>query len=99
MLFTKIITLRLINRLDTAQPVEQAGFSSGFSTLGHIHTTRQVLEKCSEYNQPFVVAFIDYEKAFDSVEHWAVSLVDKRYVELLHEIYSKLHCKCTYMFS
>jgi hypothetical protein len=91
--FTKVITLRLANRLDCAQPREQAGFRRGFSTIDHIHTVRQVLEKCNEYNQPLVVAFIDYEKAFDTIEHWAVvhslqrSLVDTSYVEVIKEIY------------
>lgn len=94
-LFTKIITLRLASRFATAQPVGQAGFRSGFSTLDHIHNVKKIIEKCNEYNQPLVLAFVDYEKAFDSIEHWAVfhslqrTLVDMRNVELLREIYSK----------
>ncbi|XP_037294379.1 uncharacterized protein LOC115454908 [Manduca sexta] len=92
-LFTKIITLRVTTRLDAAQPVEQAGFRSAFSTVDHIHTVRQIMEKCIEYNQPIAMAFIDFEKAFDTVEHWAVihSLqrcqVDCRYVQAIKETY------------
>ncbi|XP_026316027.1 uncharacterized protein LOC113227349 [Hyposmocoma kahamanoa] len=49
-----------------------AGFRSGFFTIDHIHTVKQLIEKCHEYNRPLAVTFIDYEKVFDSIEHWAV---------------------------
>ncbi|MCJ3109057.1 reverse transcriptase family protein, partial [Klebsiella pneumoniae] len=38
----------------------------------HVHTINQVIEKSAEYNRPLYMAFIDYEKAFDSVEIPAV---------------------------
>lgn len=94
-LFTKVVCARLANRLDAAQPVEQAGFRSKFSTIDHIFTMRQLFEKCREYNLSVHVGFVDYEKAFDSVEHWAVfhalkrSNVDDRYVQVIKDIYSK----------
>lgn len=71
-LFTKVITLRLSTKLDSAQPVEQAEFRGGFTTINHIHTVRQVVENCTEYNRPLAGAFVNYEKAFVTVEHWAV---------------------------
>ena len=43
----------------------------GASTLRQItysvHDINQLKEKCREYNIPLCVAFVDYEKAFDSV--------------------------------
>lgn len=51
------------------------------------------MQKSQEYNQLLCLAFVDYEKAFDSVETWAVleSLqrcqVDWRYVEVLRSLY------------
>ena len=63
-LFTKIITTRLGKKLDENQPREQAGFRSKYSTTDHIN---QLKEKCREYNIIVCVAFVDYEKAFDSV--------------------------------
>ncbi|XP_026314709.1 uncharacterized protein LOC113226338 [Hyposmocoma kahamanoa] len=71
-LFTKILTIWLTSELDEAQPIEQAGFRSGFSTIDHINTVNQVMGKCLEFNRPLVMAFVDYEKAFDSIKHWAV---------------------------
>jgi hypothetical protein len=50
------------------QPPEQAGFRSIYGTIDHIHTMRQIIQKTEEYNQLLCLAFVDYEKAFDSVE-------------------------------
>ena len=71
-LFTKIITTRLEKKLYENQPREQAGFRSKYSTTDHIHAINQLKEKCREYNIPLCVAFVDYEKAFDSVQTQAI---------------------------
>ncbi|KAA5586822.1 reverse transcriptase family protein, partial [Pseudomonas aeruginosa] len=55
---------------------------------------RQIIQKTEEYNRPLCLAFVDYEKAFDSIETWAVlrSLqrcrIDYRYVEVLKYLYN-----------
>ena len=78
-LFTKIITTRLEKKLDEHQPREQAGFRSKYSTIDHI---------------PVCVAFVDYEKAFDSVQTQAIltSLqeqgIEDVYREILKDIYT-----------
>ena len=69
---TKIITTRLEKKLDENQPREQAGFRSKYSTTYHIQAINQLKEKCREYNIPLCVAFVDYEKAFDSVQTQAI---------------------------
>ncbi|KAK6758528.1 hypothetical protein RB195_016012 [Necator americanus] len=66
--FTKIILTRISRTLDEAQPQEQVGFRQGFSCLDHIQTVSRVIEVCREYRLPLVLTFVDYEKAFDSVE-------------------------------
>ncbi|XP_072938941.1 uncharacterized protein [Epargyreus clarus] len=91
--FSRVIYNRIARRLDDFQPPEQAGFRKGFSTMDHIHTLRQVVQKSEEYNLPLCVAYVDYEKAFDSIETWAVleSLqrcqIDYRYIEVLKCMY------------
>ena len=90
-LFTKIITTRLEKKLDENQPREQAGFRSKYSTTDHIHAIN-LKEKCREYNTPLCVAFVDYEKAFDSVQTQAIlaSLqeqgIEDVYIEILKDI-------------
>ena len=71
-LFTKIILTHITRTLDEAQPVEQAGFRQGFCCMDHIQTVSTVIEVCREYRISIVLTFIDYEKAFDSVESNAI---------------------------
>lgn len=88
-LFTRVIVNRLKNKLDSYQPREQAGFRSGYSTCDHLQAVKTLIEKCHEYQKPIMVTFVDYEKAFDSVEAWAVenslveSRVDERYIKMV----------------
>ena len=58
--------------LDENQPREQAGFRKGYSTTDHLQSVNQIIEKSNEFNKQLCIAFIDYEKAFDSVEHDAI---------------------------
>ena len=93
-LFTKIITNRITKTLDENQPREQAGFRRSYSTMDHLHSINQLKEKAAEYRLPLAVAFIDFKKAFDSVEipkvMEAISRqgVDPVYVEVLKHIYN-----------
>ncbi|EYB82909.1 hypothetical protein Y032_0347g3154 [Ancylostoma ceylanicum] len=92
-LFTKIILTRISRTLDEAQPQEQAGFRQGFSCMDNIQTVSRVIEVCREYRLPLVLTFVDYEKAFDSVETNAIlsALVDQgvdaSYVRTLADCY------------
>ncbi|GFS15998.1 endonuclease-reverse transcriptase [Elysia marginata] len=85
--------------LDGNQPREQAGFRKGYSTTDHKHTLNQVIEKSNEYNLPLCVGFIDYEKAFDSVEHFAIFdalrqiNINEKYVNILENIYQNATAK------
>ena len=53
--------------MDGNQPRERVGFRMSYSTIDHIHTFNQLIEKISEYNIPLVLVFVDYRKSFDSV--------------------------------
>ena len=92
-LFTKVVTNRISDSLDAHQPREQAGFRSGYSTTDHIHALNQIIERTNEYRKPLCMAFIDYEKAFDSVEIAAVleairnQGVSEVYCRVLEDIY------------
>ena len=92
-LFTRIINNRLSNKLDNYQPEEQAGFRKGYSTSDHLQTLKGIIERHNEYNMPLALGFVDFEKAFDTIETWAVMRgldncrVDSRYSQLLKAIY------------
>ncbi|WKX88632.1 hypothetical protein Q1695_008343 [Nippostrongylus brasiliensis] len=93
----QVITSILLNRmeriLDDNQPVEQAGFRKNFSCMDQIPVA-QLIERSREYHIPLVLVFVDYRKAFDSVEINAVlnalvhAGVPSPYVQLLDECFS-----------
>ena len=68
-IFAKVILNRITKVLDENQPKEQAGFRNDFSVVDHIHVVKQIVEKHNEYNMPLYCSFVDYSKAFDSLEH------------------------------
>nr|XP_049701309.1 LINE-1 retrotransposable element ORF2 protein [Helicoverpa armigera] len=95
--FSKVILERISKRLDENQPREQAGFRQKFSTLDHIHTVKQIIEKYREYNKNIYMAFIDYSKAFDSISHKAIwknleqQGIPTKYINIIKNIY--LNCE------
>lgn len=93
-MFTKVIVNKICSTLDFSQSNEQAGFCKGYSTVDHVHTSIQVIEKFAACTQPLYIAFIDYKKAFDSVEVSAVTQglwnqgIDEHYIRILEDIYN-----------
>jgi hypothetical protein len=94
-LFTRIICNRISRTLDENQSTEQAGFRKTYSTIDHIHTVTQLIEKTNEYQQPLCIGFIDFEKAFDSVKHDCVfnalnkQGVEAQYIQILRKLYTE----------
>ena len=65
---SNILLQRMIRTLDFHQPREQAGFRAAYSTIDHLQVVNQLREKANEYNMSLYFAFVDFEKAFDSIE-------------------------------
>ena len=94
-IFTRLLQTRNERTLDEDQPSEQAGFQKGCSTTDHLQALNQTIEKSNEYNLPLCIGFIDYEKAFDTVEHFAIfealrkTTINETYINILQSIYSQ----------
>ena len=65
----KIIANRMKAKLDSEISIEQAGFRPGRGTRDQIFNLKMLIEKYREFNRPLYMTFIDYRKAFDSVNH------------------------------
>ena len=93
-LFTKIISTRLEKKLEENQTRKQAGFRSKYSRTDHTHAINQLKAKCREFIIPLCVAFVDYEKTFDSVQTQAITKslqeqgIEDVYIEILKDIYT-----------
>ena len=89
----KILQARLEPYVKAELPDQQAGFRKGRGTRDQIANIRWIMEREHEYGRNVFFCFIDYSKAFDSVDHnklWKVMLemgVPKRLVNLLHNLY------------
>ena len=65
------------------------------STRDHIFNLRMIIQKYREFNQPLFTCYVDYTKAFDSVEHqqlWTVMRemgFPTRIVSLIEALFSE----------
>ena len=66
--FNRIILERIKDSVDGKLREEQAGFRKNRSTTDQIATLRIIVEQSLEWNSSLIVNFIDYKKAFDSVD-------------------------------
>jgi hypothetical protein len=73
---------------------EQAGFREHRSCIDQISTLRNIIEQSLEWNSSLVVNFIDFEKAFDSIDRstmWAILRhygVPEKIVNIIRQSYS-----------
>lgn len=92
--FSKCLSTRLKPILEFNQPPEQAAFRKGYSTVDHLHTINQVIEKSCEYGITLYLAFIDYTKAFDTIEHNSIWTelknqgVPGHFIHIIKQLYS-----------
>ncbi|GJQ73614.1 hypothetical protein Trydic_g13957 [Trypoxylus dichotomus] len=66
--FIRIVITRLENKIDFYQPVEQADFRREYGTNGHLESIKTLIEKTIEYSTALVLTFVDFQKAFDTIE-------------------------------
>ncbi|KAJ8705403.1 hypothetical protein PYW07_011230 [Mythimna separata] len=98
-LFSSILEKRIRGTLEKHQPIEQAGFRRGFSTVDHIHCIEMIIDKYQEFKRPLYIGFIDYRKAFDTLDHQSIwkSLesqnIEAKYLKVLQYLYKNCNSK------
>ena len=65
----KILQARLQQYANHELPDVQAGFRIGRGARDQIATIHRIIEKAIEFQKNICFCFIDYAKAFDSVDH------------------------------
>ena len=65
---TRIILERRKTALDKKLRDEQAGFRQNRSCTDHIATMRIIIEQSLEWQSPLYSVFVDFQKAFDSID-------------------------------
>ena len=65
----KVLLARLQQYMNRELPDVQAGFRKGRGTRDQIANMYWIIEKAREFQKNIYFCFIDYAKAFDSVDH------------------------------
>ena len=80
----KIMALMMLNRMrdpiaETVLPESQCGFRRNRGTTDMIFAVRQLMEKAREQHRNLYIAFVDFTKAFDSVNRNALWVIMKKW--------------------
>ena len=68
----RIILERIQETVDKKLRKEQADFRKDKSCTDHIATLRIIVEQCFEWQSSLYINFVDFEKAFDSIDRTAL---------------------------
>ena len=100
--FNRIILNKLKDIVDQKLRDNQAGFRKNRSCVDQITTLRLIVEQSLEWNSSFYINFIDYEKAFDSVDRgmlWKTMRhygIPEKIVNLVRSLYVGTNCQVSH---
>ena len=97
--FYHIFLERLKDALDKQLRCNQAGFRRDRSWTDHIATLRIIIQQLKEWQTPLYLNFIDFEKAFDSVDRnviWQLMHhygIPPKFIKLIQDLYESSSCQ------
>jgi len=97
--FNWVLLNRMKDEIDTKFRDQQAGFRKDRSCVDQIATLRIIIEQSCEWNFPLFINFVDFEKAFDSVDRGILWKLLRHYgvlvkiVNIIRSSYEGLTCK------
>ena len=96
---TRIILERLKTALDKKLRDEQAGFRQDRSCTDHIATMRIIIEQSLEWQSPLYSVFVDFQKAFDSIDRETIWKLMQHYgfppkfITIIQQLYENATCQ------
>jgi len=97
--FMSVILQRIMAPIETRLRKEQAGFRPYRSCIDQISTLRIIIEQSIEWQSALYLVFVDYEKAFDSINRECIWMelrnlgVPEKLIRLISEAYNGFRCK------
>ncbi|VDP63363.1 unnamed protein product [Schistosoma curassoni] len=97
--FNRVLLNRMKDAVDAKLRDQQAGFRKDRSYTEQVATLRIIVKQSVEWNSSLYINFIDYEKAFDSVDRrilWKLLRhygVPEKIVNIVRNSYDGLQCK------
>ena len=99
--FVHVLKSRLTDWADDNKIIseEQAGFRKGYSTIDNVFTLCGIIQRQLERRKKLYVAYIDFRKAFDSVNREALWKILERngvrghMINVLKSMYSSVQCR------
>ena len=97
-IFCKIILKRIEEEIDSKLREEQAGFRRNRGCIDQILTLRNIIEQSIEWNEQININFIDFKKAFDSLNRSVIWKILKKYgvpvklINLIKTLYEGYEC-------
>lgn len=94
-----IITKRISDVVTPALRNEQAGFRPHKSCIDHVNSLRVITEQSVEWRSSLYLCFIDFEKAFDTLDHnviWSALIckgVPTKLISLIKSLYHQATCR------
>ncbi|XP_078617621.1 uncharacterized protein LOC144885572 [Branchiostoma floridae x Branchiostoma japonicum] len=77
--YNKILLMRIRGHIDPILRSNQAGFRRGRSCAQQTHILRRIMEAYQTHQLPLVITFIDFKKAFDSIDRKVMLAVLRHY--------------------
>ena len=97
--FSRILLNRIKDAVDPLLRDQQAGFRKNRSCTDQIATLRIILEQSQEWNSSLYINFLDFEKAFDSVDRGTLWKLLRHYgvpeemTDMIRNLYDGLTCR------
>ena len=97
--FADVILQRVHLLADSIYPQSQSGYHHGRSTIDGIFTLRQLMEKTREQRRCLYIAFVDFVKAFDTVNRELLFIIigklgcPPKFITIIKKLYTDVHAR------